>query len=53
MKESASIMRWKVVLCNHVSYVYTFFYLAQQPPLGQGVLIHEVSLSHTTTHHIQ
>jgi len=25
--------------------------LAQQPPLGQGLLIHEVSRSHTTTHH--
>jgi len=28
-----------------------FFYLAQQPPLGQGLLIHEVSRSHSTTHH--
>jgi hypothetical protein len=26
-------------------------YLAQQPPLGQGLLIHEVSRSHSTTHH--
>jgi len=25
--------------------------LAQQPPVGQGLLIHEVSRSHTTTHH--
>ena len=25
--------------------------LARQPPVGQGVLIHEVSRSHTTTHH--
>ena len=25
------------------------FYLAQQPPLGQGLLIHEVSRPHTTT----
>jgi hypothetical protein len=24
---------------------------AQQPPLDQGLLIHEVSRSHTTTHH--
>ena len=23
---------------------------AQQPPVGQGLLIHEVSKSHTTTH---
>jgi len=25
--------------------------MAQQPPMGQGLLIHEVSISHTTTHH--
>jgi len=28
-----------------------FFFWAQQPPVGQGVLIHEVSRSQTTTHH--
>jgi len=28
-----------------------FFYLAQQPPVGQNLLIHEVSGSRTTTHH--
>jgi len=28
-----------------------FFFWAQQPPVGQGLLIHEVSRSHTTTHH--
>ena len=27
------------------------FYLARQSPDGQGLLIHEVSRSHTTTHH--
>ena len=27
------------------------FFLARQPPVGQGLLIHEVSRSHTTTHH--
>jgi hypothetical protein len=27
------------------------FYLAQQPPMGQGLLIHEVSRSHSTTRH--
>ena len=31
-------------------YAYTFF-LAQQPPLGQDLLIHEVSRWHTTMHH--
>jgi hypothetical protein len=28
-----------------------YIFLAQQPPVGQSVLIHEVSRSHTTTHH--
>jgi len=31
-----------------------FLFLAQQPPpppVGHGLLIHEVSRSHTTTHH--
>ena len=27
------------------------FFLARQPPVGQDLLIHEVSKSHTTTHH--
>jgi len=25
--------------------------LTQKPPAGQGLLFHEVSRSHTTTHH--
>jgi len=25
--------------------------LVQQPPVGQGLLIHEASRSHKTTHH--
>ena len=28
-------------------------FLARQPPVGQGLLIHEVSRSHKTTHHSQ
>ena len=31
--------------------LYHVFFLARQPPVGQGLLIHEVSRSHTTTHH--
>ena len=34
---------------EHVCFVCLL--LAQQPPVGQGLLIHEVSRSHTTTHH--
>jgi hypothetical protein len=28
-----------------------FLFLARQPPVGHSLLIHEVSRSHTTTHH--
>ena len=33
--------------------MFYFFYLAQQPTVGQRLLNHEVSRSHTTTHHSQ
>jgi len=37
------------------SFIYSLIYsssiLAPQPPVGQGLLIHKVSRSHTTTHH--
>jgi len=41
---------------NHIqesgrSYSINFFLLPQQPPVYQDLLIHEVSRSHTTTHH--
>jgi len=33
-------------------YIYdNCLFLARQPPVGQGLLIHEVSRSHLTTHH--
>jgi len=28
-------------------------FMARQPPVGQGLFIHQVSISHTTTHHSQ
>ena len=31
--------------------MFITFFFARQPPLGQNLLIHEVSRSHTTTHH--
>ena len=34
----------------HIEVVFLSF-LAQQPPVGHGLLIHEVSRSHTTTQH--
>jgi len=30
---------------------FVCFFFARQPPVGQGLIIHEVSRSHTTTHH--
>jgi len=30
---------------------FMIFYLAGQPPVGHGLLFHEVSSSHKTTHH--
>ena len=30
---------------------FVCLFLALQPPVGHGLLIHEVSRSHTTTHH--
>jgi len=34
-----------------LSYLVALLFLARQPPVGQGLLIHEVSRSHTMTHH--
>jgi hypothetical protein len=31
--------------------ILCILFLSQQPPVGQGLLIHEASRSHTTTHH--
>jgi len=37
-------IRQDVIIC-------VFLYLALRPKAGQGLLIHEVYRSHTTTHH--
>ena len=31
--------------------LFVCLFLARQPPVAQGLLLHEVSRSHTTTHH--
>ena len=37
---------------SNIHYAVCFcLFLAQRSPVGQGLLIHEVSRSHTTTHH--
>ena len=41
----------KVKYNNNKLSIVCLFYLARPPPVGQGLLIHEVSRSHTTTHH--
>ena len=33
--------------------LFVCLFSARQPPVGQGLLIHEVSRSHTMTHHSQ
>ena len=42
-----TVKLYKIQPCNHGD----FFYLAQQPPVGQGLLFHKVSRSHTMMHH--
>jgi len=37
-------------LTSHTPH-YPYYLLLDSPPVGQGLLIHEVSRSHTTTHH--
>jgi len=37
-----------------LKYISLFLFIwCNSPPVGQGLLIHEVSRSHTTTHHSQ
>jgi len=31
--------------------MFHYFFLKQEPAVGQGLLIHEVYRSHSTTHH--
>ena len=42
---------WRLITCD--IYLVPFFWEGgtQQPPMGQGLLIHEVFKSHTTMHH--
>ena len=47
-----NVMLQKAVICyNKPVFVCLFVFGATAPKLGQGLLIHEVSRSHTTTHH--
>ena len=39
-----------MVVMGRDLYIVCLF-LALQPPVGHGLLIHEISRSHTTTHH--
>jgi len=44
----------KINASNKVIYgLFVCLFLVQQPPVDQGLLIHEVFRSHTTTHHSQ
>jgi len=53
-----SSLRISFLICQHVSindsYSFVRMFLSfwrNSPPVGQGLLLHEVSRSHTTTHH--
>ena len=40
-----------IIIRNFMTTKIVCLFLARQPPMGQGLPIHEVSRSHTTTHH--
>ena len=42
---------WRKLHNEELNDLYFIFLSARQPPVGQGLLIHEVARSHTTTHH--
>ena len=44
---------YKVPALSAGIYWTVFFFWRNSPPVGHGLLIHEVSRSHTTTHHIR
>jgi len=48
VQRKLSLQRW-VIYSNELSVLFVFG--ATAPPVGHGLLIHEVSRSHTTTHH--
>ena len=49
-KEASTINN---INCRQRSFIFyfLFFFFCATAPMGQGLLIHEVSRSHTTTHH--
>jgi hypothetical protein len=52
----ASGLRWSCILyrsncAEWGTQIINNFFLAQQPPVGQGLLVHKVFRSHTTTNH--
>ena len=50
---SLSLFQWPIIIITDTGHIFVvcLLFLARQPPVGQGLLIHEVSRSHTTTHH--
>ena len=44
-------MAFTTAIFTKVTTARVIMFLARQPTVGQGLLIHEVSRSHTTTHH--
>jgi len=48
---ATGIEKEKLFYTSIIIVVSFFFFLVQQPPMGQDLLIHKVSRSHTTTHY--
>ena len=47
VKKICECRKWSINFWKHVACLF----LVWQPPVGHGLLIHDVSRSHTTTHH--
>jgi len=47
------IFFWLISTSRFLRLFFFYWFLARQPPVGQSLLIHEVSRLHTTTHHIR
>ena len=56
LKSSAVDILWEgptAADCHTEWLQFACLFLTRQPPVGHGLLIHEVSRSHTTTQHIR
>jgi len=54
-EEVATLISWFARVCKFIwtNSKPSHFILGQQPPVGQELLIHEVSISHMSKYHIR